>query len=350
MLKNIRHKEMVNMSEYYCPNCGADLDDQPGFDPNAGYWTCTSCGQFLIDPADGNDVSSRFKDVGWFCDGCGAYLNKQFGFSDWNSTWQCTECGYINNISEDEIYESEAAYQASRNESEEYSYDYDEDEDEDEDDEDYGEDDADEDYNEEDSSVVSSCPIADALYSKKEKRQARKKHFWHNLTGEKQEIGLSSGQCHSMHFANVLRSLQNNEFYNISVFSADDLSCDDVSLDGLIYKITVNGKDLFSETDQFPYNANIKIYYHTVKRAHPPFIYSEVKKKNLNDVVRQFEAAGFRNIHRVAIPDLINGWLKKDLSVEDVTIKGNKNFLKFELYRVDSEILITYHTFKKKKK
>ncbi len=112
------------MSEYYCPNCGTDLDNQPGFDPTAGYWTCTKCGQFLMDPEDDSNETSQYKDVGWFCDNCGAYLNKQYGFSDWNSTWQCTECGYINNISDDEIYESEAEYQASRQEADYYNNNY----------------------------------------------------------------------------------------------------------------------------------------------------------------------------------------------------------------------------------
>lgn len=106
------------MSDYYCPHCGADLGNQPGFDPDAGYWTCTECGQFLTDPGDESDEPSRFDGVGWFCDGCGAYLNKQIGFSDWYSTWTCTECGHVNNLSEDEIYESEEAYQASRKEEE----------------------------------------------------------------------------------------------------------------------------------------------------------------------------------------------------------------------------------------
>ena len=98
------------MGDYYCPNCGADLEEQSGFDPYGGYWTCTECGQFLTDPED-SDETSQFDGVGWFCDGCGAYLNKQSGFSDWCSTWTCTECGHTNNISEDEIYDSEADYQ-----------------------------------------------------------------------------------------------------------------------------------------------------------------------------------------------------------------------------------------------
>lgn len=97
------------MSEYYCPHCGADLEEQLGFNPQEGYWTCTECGQFLTDP-ESTDPNAQYYGVDWFCDGCGAYLNKQRGFSDWDSTWTCTECGYINRISEDEIYESEKDY------------------------------------------------------------------------------------------------------------------------------------------------------------------------------------------------------------------------------------------------
>ena len=64
------------MSNYFCPHCGADLDDQDGFNPNTGYWTCKECGQFLTDPEIDVDKSSRFDGVGWFCDNCGAFLRQ----------------------------------------------------------------------------------------------------------------------------------------------------------------------------------------------------------------------------------------------------------------------------------
>ncbi len=57
---------------YYCPNCNADLEDQFGFDPSNGTWTCTECGQFLMDDdiADGE----TYDGVAWFCDNCNALL------------------------------------------------------------------------------------------------------------------------------------------------------------------------------------------------------------------------------------------------------------------------------------
>lgn len=93
------------MSDYYCPHCGADLGDQYGFDPDAGYWTCTECGQFLMDDdiADGDE----YEGVAWFCDNCNALLNRQSGFSDSYSTWTCTECGHTNGLSEEDILEDQ---------------------------------------------------------------------------------------------------------------------------------------------------------------------------------------------------------------------------------------------------
>ena len=99
------------MSEYYCPNCGADLGDQSGFDPDEGYWTCEECGQMLSDP-DEDDSDAQFENVCWFCDECGAFLNKQSGFSDSYSSWTCTKCGFTNSISGDDIYESEEDYRS----------------------------------------------------------------------------------------------------------------------------------------------------------------------------------------------------------------------------------------------
>ncbi len=127
------------MKQYYCPHCQADLKKQRGFKPHGAYWTCTECGQFLVDPAD-YDSDSRFDGVAWFCDNCNAHLNRQRGFSDSYSTWKCKKCGYVNQISEDEIdyshnysnsieedddYESEYSEESSSYSSS-YSYDSDE--------------------------------------------------------------------------------------------------------------------------------------------------------------------------------------------------------------------------------
>ena len=91
--------------EYFCPNCNAILNDQYGFDPDKGSWTCTECGTHLMD----DDVyeGDSFEGVAWYCDDCGALLNRQSGFYDYYGSWKCTECGHWNSISEDDIVDSE---------------------------------------------------------------------------------------------------------------------------------------------------------------------------------------------------------------------------------------------------
>ncbi|HUM83971.1 MAG TPA: protein kinase [Lachnospiraceae bacterium] len=89
-------------TECFCPNCGASLNDQPGFEKNNGTWYCTECGQFLFGDEAG-DTGDRLQGVIWYCDGCGAILNSQEGFYHHYETWVCTRCGYKNDLSENNI-------------------------------------------------------------------------------------------------------------------------------------------------------------------------------------------------------------------------------------------------------
>ncbi len=101
-----RKKKDVNtkskyIEEYYCPNCGAMLNQQFGFDPSIGAWTCTECGELLME--DDIYEGERFEGVAWYCDECGALLNRQKGFSDSNDSWECSECGHVNPIGKEAI-------------------------------------------------------------------------------------------------------------------------------------------------------------------------------------------------------------------------------------------------------
>lgn len=93
------------MDEYFCPNCGAILNEQYGFAPDGGTWRCTECGELLVDDDVYNGDS--FEGIAWYCDSCGALLNRQCGFSDSYGSWTCTECGHHNRISEDDIVSEE---------------------------------------------------------------------------------------------------------------------------------------------------------------------------------------------------------------------------------------------------
>ena len=114
---------MSYYEEYFCPKCGAILNDQYGFDPNNGTWTCTECGQRLMDESiyDGD----TYQGVAWYCDQCGDLLNKQSGFSDSYGSWTCTKCCHINGTTEDDIIDEDkiTCPNCGADLSSEYSYD-----------------------------------------------------------------------------------------------------------------------------------------------------------------------------------------------------------------------------------
>ena len=85
----------------FCPNCGAILTIQQGFESNDGFWTCKACGQQLF--GDGVYAGNRYPGVVWYCDECGALLNAQRGFDDMRDSWRCTKCGHVNPIAASEI-------------------------------------------------------------------------------------------------------------------------------------------------------------------------------------------------------------------------------------------------------
>lgn len=59
-----------------------------------------------------NGISSWGEDdITWYCDGCNSILNNQPGFNTDSGTWECTVCGHINDVTENNVYESEDAYQ-----------------------------------------------------------------------------------------------------------------------------------------------------------------------------------------------------------------------------------------------
>lgn len=62
-------------------------------------------------------------------------------------------------------------------------------------------------------------------------------------------------------------------------------------------------------------------------------------------VYEEFVDLGFTNIRFSVIYDLITGWLVSDGEVEYVSIGGNKEFDKKDVFDKNTEVVIAYHTF-----
>lgn len=388
---------MSYVNKYNCPNCGARLNRQTGFDPNNGTWICKSCGQLLY----GDDIydGDSFPGVMWYCDNCGELLNRQRGFSDNYRNWKCKKCGHINNISEDEIINTEKRYDPIIFESDEQS---DENDDLDVDDFDDVED------NESSLDPETSAALASALikgfsaYSeyqskleerrleelriKKEKEQRLEenerikkerarvnkikrlnfyKTHWKMLSlillilcistfgafkykeFEKSiVIGVSSDELIGIPYQSAVRILQKSGFTNVITDAIEDLSIYDLSEEEIVSGVSVRGKTTFDDDYRCPYDAAIRIEYHLVEKKKVPLSSKEVKKLDYNDVYKLFLDAGFINIELSPKADVVIGLLAKENSVESVSINGNNSFEQNDTYRPDVKIIIEYHTKK----
>lgn len=405
------------MAEYFCTKCGAILNDQPGFDPDIGYWECTECGEVLLD----DDVydGDNFKGIAWFCDNCGALLNRQPGFSDLYISWECTECGYRNGITEADIvteikfkcpacgvtldfqpdfdeynndWECTACgtklhhdysfdqYEVVEEDYNDYNYDeyayngYDYN--------DYGDDDDDNDYNggynynyesntsqksKSSNKTVSYQKSSAEDYSAKFKSTKNKKEWsWKKfLIGllvtiillvilvvkyelkQRIPVGYSPTDLIGKDYVQVENCLKAAGFTNVSTKEIPDLSIDQKGQDNLVIGVTIGNYKNFDRDSEFPSNFDVLITYHSLQRYTPPMSSEDAKGQSYIDVEQQFRKAGFENIKFEIEYDILLGWIINDGEVKSVTIDGAKKFSTEDPYKVDSEIVITYHAFKK---
>ncbi len=71
----------------------------------------------------------------------------------------------------------------------------------------------------------------------------------------------------------------------------------------------------------------------------------DYKKKNYKAVESILRSAGFLNIECIPLHDLTTGFLKKEGTVESITINGNNYFSFKERFSNDAAIVISYHSF-----
>lgn len=53
---------------------------------------------------DAFSQSTDDKGCDWYCDNCSILMNHQTGFTTSSDEWTCTECGYLNDVSNNNIW------------------------------------------------------------------------------------------------------------------------------------------------------------------------------------------------------------------------------------------------------
>lgn len=77
-----------------------------------------------------------------------------------------------------------------------------------------------------------------------------------------------------------------------------------------------------------------------------PFSASDLKGENYEQVVADLENAGFSDITVTKQEDLITGFLTKEGSVEKVSINGDSDYDKRDIFPEKAKVIVIYHTFK----
>lgn len=291
-----------NIEEHFCPNCGARLEDQAGFDSDNRCWVCTECGQNLYGD---NDGVSQYPGVVWHCDECGAILNNQPGFSDQQSSWRCTECDHVNSISEDEIFESEDAWNADQIENG-------------------------------DSTQATVGEGVAALLSVAFIGILERKLSNHAADECNSQPSLEDGD-YSYPEDTSVSSVSNEQATSRSVDSRGELkAC-------LIFLLVLFALFGFMALDS-KYGILDGIFHKD--EIEVPFSSSDIKGHDYSEVEQRFRDAGFENIELKKLDDLnfLTSLITKENSVESVSIAGDANFDKSDYFSPDSKILITYHS------
>lgn len=324
------------MDEYYCPNCGASLNDQYGFDPSCGTWTCTECGKLLMD----DDVyeGDSYEGVAWFCDGCGVLLNRQLGFSDSYGSWVCTECGHRNGTTEDDILE---------------------------------EDDGPE------------CPNCGA-YLKKQFCFSDYKDDWectecgaylhHVYSSDPYEIvddedekiecpncgdDLTEQFCFENYLndwictlcgAHLHRDFCDDSYSVVNEDDEDDNGCDvtDVPLSHNPATLQKSSDVSASHEKQKLSKGElrkkrIKAFFFRKKKVEIGYDCTELLQKNIVEVQTAIHNRAFNNIKIISVKDIYIGSQYKEGEVEQVVVGGNSFFDAADMVPYDTEIVITYH-------
>jgi hypothetical protein len=160
-------------------------------------------------------------------------------------------------------------------------------------------------------------------------------------------MGYSSDSLEGLKYTEAVQRLKESGFSNVHTKERADLTISRDDEENLVTEIKLIFGDSFDENTKYPSNLWITVVYHTVELYASPLTSKEAKGMNYLDVIDEFEKAGFVNVTTNVKYDIVTGWLTDDGEVKSVSINGDKKFDSDDKYRLDAEVFITYHTWKK---
>lgn len=162
-------------------------------------------------------------------------------------------------------------------------------------------------------------------------------------------IGYDHSSLEGLKYTKVVQLLKESGFTNIHTKEISDLTISREDEEKIVTEVKLLYTDKFDENAKYPSNLWITVVYHTVELYAPPLTSKDAKGMNYKEVVAEFENAGFINITINVEYDIISGWFTEDGEVKSVTIDGDGKYGYYDEYRLDAEVVITYHTLRSNK-
>lgn len=162
-------------------------------------------------------------------------------------------------------------------------------------------------------------------------------------------MGYDNNSLEGLQYTEVVQLLKESGFTNIRVKEMSDLTLSREDEEDIVTEVKLLHTDKFGEFTRYPSNLWITVVYHTVELYPPCLTSKDAKGMNYEDVIEEFENAGFINITVNVEYDIITGWIINDGEVKSITINGNSKYDYYDKYRLDAEIVITYHTLRSNK-
>lgn len=158
-------------------------------------------------------------------------------------------------------------------------------------------------------------------------------------------IGFDSESVIGIKTEEAVEKINSAGFTNVETKPAKDLDIGHLYDEGRVESISIDDNNSFSSSDEFPYDTDVIINYHSIKEVNPPVSSKEAEGINYKKIVKKLEDAGFVNVKTKAHKDLIIGLLDSDGDVESISIEGDEDYSKSSSYRIDVKVVIKYHTF-----
>ena len=253
----------------YCPNCGADLTEQYGFDPDEHEWTCTECGYEIQMSDESTSGIDMFAEMAF-----------NLGEAAYNKGKLNDATKEANQLERERIHLEKQSAKANRKIEEKQIK-----------------------HRKKMEAMESRTP--EEVKAEIKQRRAIAKYIviavivvvllGAGVYGiykykELKEVGIDSDNCIGKNYKEVVEILEASGFEQINARGIADLSYKEIGeKEYTVKEVVINGERSFKADSKFFYDSEVQLLYHLAKKMNPPLTSKEAKGKDYRKVEKEFK-------------------------------------------------------------